>query len=146
VRAAPADGRAGDVEVRTLAWRVIGPDDAAEPSTVAIELWRVADDAGFALERGEREASRLRDLAARLARRPVESSGLAREPLVWLAALGPVVLVVAAVRHTFGLSDGGWLEHGLANRILSFTWPLLASWLLLRSARRFRDPYADESA
>lgn len=144
VRPAPADGQRGDVEVRTLAWRRVGPGDAIGPRTLALELWRVADDAGFVLERRERTARALRRLAVTLGRRAAPSAtGLAREPLVWLAATVPVLLVVAAVRHTFGLSDGGWLEHGLANRILSFAWPLLAGWLLVRSARRFRDPYAE---
>ncbi len=142
VRPVPDDGGAGAVEVRRLAWRDVKRGGAVTPHEVAHQLRLVADAAEFLGARGGGSARQLRRLVAGLGRagaRTAERSGLAREPLVWLAATVPPLLVVSAVRQTV---RGTWLEDGLTNRLLSFSWPLAIALILVWAARRIRDPWA----
>jgi hypothetical protein len=71
---------------------------------------------------------------------PPESS-LAREPLVWIAALVVPLLLAASVKHFIA---GTWFDDGVGNRVISYAWPLFAALLLVRAARALRDPYARE--
>jgi hypothetical protein len=142
VRPVPVDGRPGTVEVRRLAWRDAKHREAVTPDDVALQLRLVADAAEFLGERGSGSGRQLRGLAAGLGRagaRTAERASLAREPLVWLAALIPPLLVLAAVSHTI---RGTWLEYGLTNRIVSFVWPLAIVFILVEAARRIRNPWA----
>lgn len=142
VRPVPVDGRPGTVEVRRLAWRDAKHREPVTPDDVALQLRLVADAAEFLGERGGGSARQLRGLAVGLGRagaRTAERSSLAREPLVWLAALIPPLLVLAAINQT---KRGTWLEDGLTNRILSFAWPLAIALILVVAARRIRNPWA----
>jgi hypothetical protein len=128
--------------VRRLAWRDAKHREAVTPDDVAFQLRLVADAAEFLGGRRGGSARQLRGLAAGLGRagaRTAERSSLAREPLVWLAALIPPLLVLAAVNQT---KRGSWLEDGLANRIISFAWPLAIAFILVVAARRIRNPWA----
>lgn len=140
VRAAPADGRAGALEVRTLAVRDLR---GGEPLDEAVQsMWRVADGADHAARRAREATGAGRVLARILARATATPHrvSLRGEPLAWLAALAPCVLVASSIHHT---SAGTWAEDGVANRILSYAWVLLAGCLLLRVARRVRDPFSE---
>ena len=142
VRPVPDDGGAGAVEVRRLAWRDAKRGGAVTAYEVAHQLRLVADAAEFVGERGGGSTRQLRWLVAGLGRaaaKTAKRSSLAREPLVWLAAIVPPLLVVAAVRQTV---RGTWLEDGLTNRLLSFSWPLAIALILVWAARRIRDPWA----
>jgi hypothetical protein len=142
VRPVPVDGRPGTVEVRRLAWRDAKHHEAVTPHDVALQLRLVADAAEFLGERGSGSGRQLRGLAAGLGRagaRAAERSSLVREPLMWLAAPIPPLLVLAAVNQT---NQGTWLEDGLTLRILSFAWPLAIALILVVAARRIRDPWA----
>jgi hypothetical protein len=133
IRAAPNDERAGDLEVITLARR-----DATDLETVRT-LWTVADDARMRSEGVTVTTNRLRSLTARLGRvTAAAEASLAREPLVWVAALVVPLLLASSVKHFIA---GTWTEDGAGNRVISYAWPLFVSLLLVRSARRVRDPY-----
>jgi hypothetical protein len=134
IRAAPNDGGPGDLEVRTIAGR-----DATDLETVR-QLWTVADDARMRAEGVTETTHRLRSLLARLGRVTATTAegSLAREPLVWIASLVVPLLLAASIKHFLA---GTWSEDGVGNRVLSYAWPLFVSLLLVRSARRIRDPY-----
>jgi hypothetical protein len=136
VRAAVNDERPGELAVQTLARR--GDTDLETLRT----LWTVADDARMRSQSAGEQAHRLRSLLARLGRvtAPPESS-LAREPLVWIAALVVPLLLAASVKHFIA---GTWFDDGVGNRVISYAWPLFAALLLVRAARALRDPYARE--
>ena len=136
VRAALNDEQGGELEVRTLA-----RCDDTDLETVRT-LWTVADDAGMRSESAGEQAHRVRSLLARLGRvTALPDSSLAREPLVWIAALVVPLLVAASVKHFIA---GTWFEDGVGNRVLSYSWPIIAAVLLVRAARDLRDPYARE--
>ena len=136
IRAAVNDERGGELEVQTLARR-----DDTDLETVRT-LWTVADDARMRSEGAGEQAHRVRSLLARLGRvtAPPESS-LAREPLVWIAALVVPLLLASSVKHFIA---GTWFEDGVGNRVISYAWPIFAALLLVRAARALRDPYARE--
>jgi hypothetical protein len=137
IRAARNDGRSGELEVRTLAWREL---DTADPDALQ-QFWTVADGARARSESVGRSVAKARALLQRLGRVPARAGerGLAREPVAWLAALALAVLVAASIKHTVA---GTWVAQGAGNRVVSYAWPLFAGVLALQAARRIRDPYA----
>lgn len=140
IRSAPADGRAGALEVRQLAVHDLRGD---EPFDEAVQsMWHIADGADHAARQAREATGAGRVLAQILARATATRHRvrLRGEPLAWLAALAPCLLVATSIQHT---SAGTWAEDGVANRVLSYAWVLLAGWLLLRMARRIRDPFSE---
>jgi hypothetical protein len=83
----------------------------------------------------------VRSLTARLGRVPAQAGAprLREEPVAWTAALPLLGLLALSVKHTVA---GTWLEDGIHGRTLGFAALLLASYLLLRAARRIRDPFS----
>jgi hypothetical protein len=138
VRAAPGEEQ-GRLQVRTLAWREVPRHGVERPEEVAQQFWVIADDAGFATGRAERDAGTIRRINAALGRAVAarRSAELAREPLAWtavLAATGTAALAVALVIV-------GWNEEsGLALDLALRSWPLAAGVVLWRAARRVHDP------
>jgi hypothetical protein len=141
VRAAPDDGREGELEVRTLAWRELRPEEAGDPAQALQDMWTVADGARARTAGVQRSTRALARLATGLGRATATSDArpLRREPLAWLAASTLAVLVAASVKHTLA---GDWLEHGALSRTISYAWVLAAGLLLLTVARRVNDPAA----
>jgi hypothetical protein len=138
VRAAPDDGRPGELEVRTLAWRAVDTVDA----DALAQFWTVAEGARARSESVGRSVANLRALLGRLGRVPARTGerSLLREPVAWLGALALALLVAASIKHTVA---GTWVEDGAGNRVASYAWPLFAGFLAIQAARRIRDPYAD---
>jgi hypothetical protein len=141
VRAAPGEEQ-GRLQVRTLAWCEIPSDGAERADEVAQQFWVIADDAGFATGRAERDAGTIRRINAALgravaARRPAE---LVREPLAWAAGLLVAVTALLAVALVVVGRDD---ESGLALDLALRCWPLAAGAVLWRAARRIHDPVED---
>jgi hypothetical protein len=138
VRPALVDGRRGELEVRRLATRTTADDDLDAVSTFCA----IASDAQLRQRDVGRSAQLLRSLVARLGRVPSRTGepGLLREPLAWVAVLPNLGVVILAVKHTVA---GTWHhEAGVYGRSLGFAALLFVSFLLLRAARRIRDPFA----
>lgn len=141
VRAAPGEEQ-GRLQVRTLAWREVPRDGVERPDEVAQQFWVIADDAGFATGRAERDAGTIRRINRALgravaARRPAE---LVREPLAWAAVLlGGLTVLLAVSLVVAGRDD----ESGLALDLALRCWPFAAAVVLWRAARRVHDPVED---
>jgi hypothetical protein len=137
VRPAVVDGRRGELEVRTLA-AVPGAEDDLD--TLG-SLCAIADEAQHQSRTVGRTSRTVRSLTARLGRVPAQAGAprLREEPVAWTAALPVLGLLALSVKHTVA---GTWLEDGIHGRTLGFAALLLASYLLLRAARRIRDPFS----
>jgi hypothetical protein len=139
VRAAADDGKAGALEVRTLAWRELDEAERGDPEALR-PFWVVGDDASFRAAGAQRSARALTTFLGRLGRATAGTPErpLRHEPLAWLAALVVPLLVAASVHHTL---DGTWTENGVVARAFSYAWPLAAALVLWRTARRIVDPF-----
>jgi hypothetical protein len=140
VRAAPDDERPGELELRTLAWRDLRPEEAGDPVEAIRNLWTVADSARARTASAQRSARALSRLLGALGRATGgERRPLHREPLAWVAWLAVLFLVAASVKHTI---DGDWAPDGVFNRVLSYAWVLGTAALLWVTAHRINDPAA----
>ncbi|WP_022929859.1 hypothetical protein [Patulibacter americanus] len=141
-RAAPDDGK-GRLQVRTLAWRVLTPDDVEEPREVVQELWAIADDAGFVTRRGEQDAGTVQRINTALGRAAERrrAAALGREPLAWAA--GVLLGVFGLILLVQVVTGGSEADPGLAMDLCLTLWPLAAAVVLWRAARRVRDPVED---
>ncbi|CAB4945050.1 unannotated protein [freshwater metagenome] len=139
VRPAPGDAPDGLLQVRTLArWEPV-PGGVLEAREVGQDLWRIADDAGFAAGRRAADArgvERLNRLLGRSTDRAVRPR-LRGEPLAWAA--WPFVLLFAVLVLGVAVSDDPFDEGG-GIALAALTWPALTAWLFLRAARRAQDP------
>jgi hypothetical protein len=136
VRPAPDDGRRGELEVRTLATLDVDDDLDALGTFCAI-----AAEAQLRSHGVGRATRSLHALTARLGRAAARARdpSLRSEPLAWAATLPILALVALSIKHTVA---GTWLEDGIHGRSLGFAALLFASYLLVRAARRVRDPFA----
>lgn len=139
VRPTPGDGPEGPLQVRVLARWEPAPGGVLEAREVGHDLWRIADDAGFAAGRRADDArgvQRLNRLLGRSTDRAVRRR-LHDEPLAW--AVWPFALFFAVFALGLAVSDDPFDEGG-GIVLAVLTWPALTAWLFLRSARRVQDP------
>jgi hypothetical protein len=138
VRAVPGEEQ-GRLQVRTLAWREVDRDGVEHPDEVAQQFWVIADDAGFATGRAERDAGTIRRINAALGRAVAarRSAELVQEPLAWAAGLLAAITALLAVAL---VAVGRDEESGLALDLALRCWPLAAGVVLWRAARRVHDP------